>query len=88
MQSTSANVIGNETSHVLYSRGRLFDDHNYFDALQKLAVVTRRTQQDVEERILNGERKRLKSSTSLRKLLQLESKLKGIGLDVYIEVEH
>jgi len=74
-------------SHILYSRGRLFDEFNYFDSLDKLSEVTRRSKQQVEEFLLNGEHKRLKSSSCLKKLIRLESKLKKIGLDVYIEMQ-
>ena len=77
-------------THVLYSRGRMFksaDDANYFEYLQKIAVLTRRSPQEVEEIILTGERKKIKSSTKLKTLVQLEAKLKELSLDVYIEAE-
>lgn len=74
-------------SHVLYSRGRILDEFNYFDSLDQLSKTTRRTKQQVEEFILNGERKRLKSSPCLKKIMSLESKFKKIGLDVYIEMK-
>jgi len=74
-------------SHVLYSRGRILDEFNYFESLDKLSETTHRPKKEVEERILNGERKRLKSSSCLKKLISLESKFKEIGLDVYIEVQ-
>lgn len=76
--------------HVLYSRGRMFkstDDANYFDYLQKIAVLTRRSSQEVEEIILTGERKKIKSSATFKTLVQLEAKLKELSLDVYIEPE-
>jgi len=75
--------------HVLYSCGRMSEDSNeadYFESLKKIAELTRRTTQRVEETILNGQRKKIKSSLSLKKLVQL-IKLKELGLDVYIEVE-
>jgi len=74
--------------HVLYSRGRMFKsdyDVNYFDSLQKIAVLTRRSPQEVEEIILTGERKKIKSSSTLKTLVQLEAQLKELSLDVYIE---
>lgn len=82
-----SSTLESGVAHVLYSRGRVYDEFNYFEALEKISAVTRRTKQQVEERILNGERKRLKSSNSLKKLLLLETKLKNVGLDVYIEIE-
>jgi len=87
-QGTSIEKNGN--THVLYSRGRMFktaDDANYFDYLQKIAVLTRRSPQEVEEIILNGKRKKIKSSTTLKTLVQLEAQLKELSLDVYIEPE-
>ena len=80
----------NNNMHVLYSRGRMFknaDDENYFDYLQQIAVLTRRSPQEVEEIILTGERKKIKSSAKLKTLIQLEAKLKELSLDVYIEPE-
>jgi len=85
-------IVGNSymtqeaATHVLYSRGRLFDDVDYFDALKKLSKITKRTEQQIESSLLSGERTRLKSSNSLDKLMRLEKKLKSNGLDVYIEV--
>ena len=80
----------NNNMHVLYSRGRMFknaEDDNYFDYLQQIAVLTRRSPQEVEEIILTGERKKIKSSATLKTLIQLEAKLKELSLDVYIEPE-
>jgi len=88
MNMVDSNTAEREVSHVLYSRGRVFDEFDYFDALQKISEVTRRTKQQVEERILNGERKRLKSSHCLKTILLLETKLKNVGLDVYVETEN
>ena len=82
--SSSGNI------HVLYSRGRMFknaDDANYFELLQKIALLTRRSPQEVEEIILTGKRKKIKSSATLKTLIQLEAKLKELSLDVYIEPE-
>ena len=87
MHTVEGSTNDSGVAHVLYSRGRVFEDFNYFEALEKISEVTRRTKQQVEERILNGKRKRLKSSRSLRKLIALETKLKNVGLDVYIEIE-
>jgi len=74
-------------SHVLYSRGRLFDEFDYVESLSKLSNVTRRTEEQVEQRLLSGEQRRVKSSYSLKKIMRLEKKLKSLGLDVFIEVE-
>jgi len=77
-------------THVLYSRGRMFksaDDANYFDYLQQIAVLTRRSPQEVEEIILTGKRKKIKSSAKLKTLVQLEAQLKKLSLDVYIEAQ-
>ena len=82
-----ATNIQSGLSHVLYSRGRLFDEFDYFEALSKLSIITHRSKKDLEEELLNGEKKRVKSSFSLKKIMYLEKKLKDIGLDVFIEIE-
>ena len=71
--------------HILYSRGYLLDGVDYFSSLQKIAELTRRNSQTVEEHVLNGQRKKMRSSNSLKTLIQLEAKFRGVGLDVYIE---
>jgi len=47
----------------------------------------KKTQVQVQELVLCCRTKRLKSSPDLKKLMILESKLKNLGLDVYIEVK-
>ena len=73
-------------SHVLYSKGRLRKNFNHDEAVVKLAEMTRKSVEQVEERLLNGKPKRIKSSDSLDKLYRLKTKLESNGLDVYIEV--
>jgi hypothetical protein len=85
MNSISSEI--HDMRHVLYSRGRLLEDADQIDAIVELSSITRRTVEEVERRLLSGERKRIKSSDSLTKLFRLEKKLKASGLDVYIEVE-
>ena len=60
---------------------------NYFEYLKEIAVLTRRSSQEVEEIILTGQRKKIKSSSTLKLLVQLEAKLKELSLDVFIEQE-
>ena len=69
VKTNSANTDGK--MHVLYSCGRMLEGHdsNYFESLQKIAQLTKRTTQRVEETILNGERKKIKSSLSLKKMV-------------------
>jgi len=76
-----------ETSHVLYSRGYLYDEFDYFDSLKKISKLMRKTQLQVQEVVLCCRTKRLKSSTNLKQLMVLESKFKSLGLDVYIETQ-
>jgi len=84
------NNVHNGEVHVLYSNGRMFktaEDENYFEYLKEIAVLTRRSSQEVEEIILTGQRKKIKSSSTLKLLVQLEAKLKELSLDVFIEQE-
>ena len=75
-----------ETSHSLYSRGYVYDDFDYFDALKQISELVDKSPIQVQERILCCRTRRLKSSTDLKKLIALETKFKGMGLDVYIKV--
>ena len=47
--------------------------------------MTSKSREKIEERLLDGKGKRVKSSDSLRKLVRLEIKLKRAGFDVYID---
>jgi len=76
-----------KTSHVLYSRGYIYDGFDYFDSLKKISKLMKKTQVQVQELVLCCRTKRLKSSPDLKKLMILEHKLKNLGLDVYIEVK-
>lgn len=80
-------ALTNDGTHILYSRGHLLDGMDYFTSLQKIAELTRRNPQEVEELVLNGQRKKMRSSNSLKNLILLEAKFKELGLDVYIESE-
>ena len=74
-----------ETSHILYSRGYVYDDFDYFDSLEKISTVMSKTQLEVQEKVLCCKTKRLKSSSNLKKLMVLEHTFKNLGLDVYIQ---
>ena len=76
-----------KTSHVLYSRGYIYDGFDYFDSLKNISELMKKTQVQVQGVILCCKIKRLKSSPDLKKLMMLENKLKNLGLDVYIEVQ-
>jgi len=80
-----ANDQQHEASHILYSKGYVFDDFDYFESLKKISEFTHRSQIQVQERILCCRTKRIKSSSDLSELIALEDKLKSMGLDVYIE---
>lgn len=84
-----ASADRDESMHVLYSRGKMLDGSNencnYFECLQKIAKLTRRSSQEVEEIVLSGERKKISSSLSLKQLILLEAKFRELGLDVYID---
>ena len=80
-------ALKDDGTHILYSRGHLLDGMNYFQSLQKIAELTRRNPQEVEELVLSGQRKKMRSSNSLKNLILLEAKFKELGLDVYIESE-
>ena len=75
-----------ETSHVLYSRGYVYDEFDYFDSLKKISQLMRKTQIQAQEQILCCKIRRLKSSPNLKQLMALENKFKSLGIDVYIEV--
>jgi len=80
-------VEPHENSYVLYSKGQLLDGCDYFASLDKLSKITHRTKQQIEERLLNGKKGRLKSSGCLKTILKLESRFKEAGLDVFIEIQ-
>lgn len=73
--------------HVLYARGTLLDKADRQSAVEEMALMTSKTTEQIEQRLLSGQRKRIKSSDSLAKLIRLEEKLKNAGFDVYIEME-
>jgi len=76
-----------EPLHTLYSRGQLTKsaEADRETALAMLASATRRTSHQVKERLLSGQRKKIKSSASMKKLILLQQKLTDCGLDVYIK---
>jgi len=82
------NIVSNstETSHILYSRGYVFDDFDYLESLKKISEATQQTEIEVQEKIICCRKKRLTSSTDLKKLIALEKKFKSLGLDVYIQL--
>lgn len=78
-----------EPQYILYSRGQLIEstDIDQETAIEKLASATRRTSDQVKKRLLNGKRKKLKSSSSLKKLILLQKKLTDCGLNAYIDLD-
>lgn len=82
------NVAANsqETSHILYSRGYVFDDFDYLESLEKISEATKQSQLKVQEKIICCRTRRLTSSKNLNKIIALEKKFKSLGLDVYIKV--
>jgi len=54
-------------------------------AIQQIATMTSKSCEQIEERLLSGKRKRVKSSESLSKLMRLETKFRDAGFDVYID---
>ena len=83
MKNSAKNL--SEASHTLYSKGYVFDEYDYFDALRKISEVTRKSQVSVQKHIVCCKTRPVTSSTNLKKLKALESTLKNVGLDVYIE---
>ena len=81
------NVLDDDGTHVLYSRGHLLDGADYFQSLRAIAELTKRNPQEVEELVLSGQRRKMRSSDSLKNLILLEAKFRELGLDVYIESE-
>ncbi len=73
--------------HVLYSKGRLRLNFNREDSIRQLSRLTHKPEDEIIERLLNGERKKIKSSDSLESLFRLKRKLEARGLDVYIETD-
>ena len=71
-------------AHVLYSRGRMLSGSREDNAMQKLSVLTNRTIEQIQNKLLTGRRKRVKSSVSLARLQKLQNRLRAAGLDVYI----
>lgn len=72
-------------THILYARGTLLEMADRQAAIEQMALMTSKTTKQIEQRLLSGERKRVKSSGSLSKLVRLEIKLKAAGFDVYID---
>ena len=72
-------------SHILYSRGRLLAGVSKPAAVEQLSVITKKESDRVEEKLLSGKRKRIKSSDTLGPLVRLKSKFQDAGLDVYID---
>lgn len=72
-------------THILYARGTLLDAADRHSAIETMALMTSKTTKQIEQRLLSGQRKRVKSSGSLSKLVRLEMKLKAAGFDVYID---
>ena len=80
-------IESHTSSHVLYSRGRLLSLSNGESAMQKLAALTNRTIDQIENKLLTGKRMRVKSSNSLARLHKLQTRLRAAGLDVYIDFD-
>ena len=74
-----------QMAHILYTRGKLLSTADRGMAIERMASMTSKTKDQIEERLLSGKRKRIKSSKSLSKLMRLEVKLKAAGFDVYID---
>ncbi|MFQ3245470.1 MAG: hypothetical protein ACI9SP_002118 [Arenicella sp.] len=72
-------------THVLYARGKLLELADRRAAIQQIATMTSKSCEQIEERLLSGTRKRVKSSESLSKLMRLETKFRDAGFDVYID---
>lgn len=72
-------------THILYARGRLLDTADRRQAIKQIASMTSKSAEQIEERLLSGQRRRVKSSESLSKLKRLEAKFRDAGFDVYIE---
>jgi hypothetical protein len=79
--------IQDDMTHILYARGTLLDAADRQSAVEQMASMTSKTTEQIEQRLLSGQRKRVKSSDSLAKLMRLEEKLKAAGFDVYIDKE-
>jgi len=72
-------------THILYTRGKLISAADREVAIEQMASMTSKTKEQIEERLLSGKRRRIKSSDSLNKLMRLELMLKEAGFDVYID---
>ncbi len=75
----------NEMTHILYSSGTLLATAIERSAIEQIASMTSKTKEQIKRRLLSGQRKRVKSSASLSKLIRLEIKLRAAGFDVYID---
>lgn len=71
-------------THILYARGTLLEMADRQSAIEQIATMTSKSCEQIEERLLSGKRKRVKSSESLSKLMRLEEKFRDAGFDVYI----
>jgi hypothetical protein len=54
-------------------------------AIEQIASLTSKSVEQIEGRLPIGQRRRVKSSDSLSKLLRLEAKFRAAGFDVYID---
>lgn len=73
--------------YILYSAGQLRLNFDRQEALRQLSILTIRTEKEIQQKLLNGSRKKIKSSDSLEELFELKCKLEACGLDVYIETD-
>ena len=74
-------------THILYARGKLLETADRQSAIRQIATLTSKSYEQIEERLLSGKRKRVKSSDSLSKLIRLEKRFRNAGFDVYIDKE-
>jgi len=72
-------------AHTLYSSGRLRLNFNREDAIRQLARMTLKPEDEIRAKLLNGKRKKIKSSESLETIFMLKRKFEARGLNVYIE---
>jgi hypothetical protein len=72
-------------THILYARGKLLDSADRRSAIEQIALMTSKSMEQIEQRLLSGQRRRVKSSECLEKLKRLEKKFRAAGFDVYID---
>ncbi|MGK0375635.1 MAG: hypothetical protein ACJA2E_002115 [Arenicella sp.] len=72
-------------THILYASGKLLDSADRRSAIEQIAVMTNKSMEKIEQCLLSGQRRRIKSSECLEKLKHLEKKFRAAGFDVYID---